>query len=151
MAQARRSVKHYQADNGRSADNGFVDAVNSKSQKLTFCGVGAHHQNSIIENKNKVLTTGAQKILLHGIRVASNDRQHDLAILNEIYIRTAKQFKVHILERTPESILHGAVVRDIPASSYHTLFCPTYGIDARLQRDGGADPPKWEPHSRIGV
>ena len=80
MAQSGRSVKHHHADNDRVEDNGFVDAVNSKSQKLTFCGVGAHHQNSITENKNKVLTTGAQKILLHGIRVASNDRQHDLAI-----------------------------------------------------------------------
>ena len=59
MSQAGISVKHYHFNNGRFADNGFVDAVNSKSQKLTFFGVGAHHQNGIIENKNKVLTTGA--------------------------------------------------------------------------------------------
>ena len=32
-------VKHYHADNGRFADNAFLDAVNAKDQKLTFCGV----------------------------------------------------------------------------------------------------------------
>ena len=69
MAQYGLSVKHYHADNGRFSDNGFVDTVNSKIQKLTFCGVGMYHQNGIIENKNKVLTTGAQTLLIHGIRM----------------------------------------------------------------------------------
>ena len=68
-AQAVQSIKHYQADNGRFAGNGFVDAVNRKSQKPTFCGVGAHQQNSITEKKSKVLTTGAHTLLLHGIRM----------------------------------------------------------------------------------
>ena len=43
MAQAGRTVKHYYAYNGRSTDNGFIDAVNRKDQNITFCGVGAHH------------------------------------------------------------------------------------------------------------
>ena len=51
MAQAGRTVKHYHADNGRFADNGFIDAVNGKDQKITFCGVGAHHKNRIIERR----------------------------------------------------------------------------------------------------
>ena len=45
LAQANRRVKHYHADNGWFADNGFLEAVNTKDQKITFCGVGAHHQN----------------------------------------------------------------------------------------------------------
>ena len=57
MAQSGRTVNHYHAENGRFSDNGFIDAVNGKYQKLTFCGVGAHHQNGIIENKNRILTT----------------------------------------------------------------------------------------------
>ena len=44
MTQDGRSIKHYHADNERFSDNGFVDAVNIKSQKLTFRGVGAHYQ-----------------------------------------------------------------------------------------------------------
>ena len=56
MAQAGRNVKHYHADNGRFADNVFIDDINTKDQKITFCGVVDHHQNGIIENKNKMLT-----------------------------------------------------------------------------------------------
>ena len=47
MSQAGRTVKHYHADNGQFAENGFINAVNGKYQKITFCGVGAQHQNVI--------------------------------------------------------------------------------------------------------
>ena len=39
MAQAGRYVKHYHADNGRFVDNGFINTINTKDQKITFCGV----------------------------------------------------------------------------------------------------------------
>ena len=53
MAQAGRTVKHYHSGNGRFSDNGFINAVNGKDKNITFCGVGAHHQNRIIENEMK--------------------------------------------------------------------------------------------------
>ena len=59
--------------------------------------------------------------------------------------------QIDTLGRTPEYIWHGIEVQDIPVKSYHTLFCPTYVLYARLQSAGGAGPPKWEPRSRIGV
>ena len=66
MAQAGQTVKHYHADNFWFADNGFIDVVNGKDQNITFCGVGAHHQNGIMENKIKILTTGGHTLLIHG-------------------------------------------------------------------------------------
>ena len=66
-AQANCTVKHYHADNGAFAHEGFLDEVNRKAQKITFCAVGAHHQNGIIENKNKMLTLAVRTLLLHGI------------------------------------------------------------------------------------
>ena len=54
MAQAGIYVKHYHSDSGRFADNGFIDAINNKYQKIKFCGVGAHHKNGIIKNKKKM-------------------------------------------------------------------------------------------------
>ena len=59
--------------------------------------------------------------------------------------------QVDLTVQTPESILHGVEIEDIPVKYYHTLFCPTYVLDARLQNSGGAGPPKWEPRSWIGV
>ena len=39
----------------------------------------------------------------------------------------------------------------IPVKSFHALFSLIYVLDARLQKSGGAGPPKWELCSRIGV
>ena len=69
LAQANKSDRHYHADNGAFAHNGFLDSVSKKDQKITFCGVGVHHQNGIIKNKNKMLTLAARTLLLCGIRM----------------------------------------------------------------------------------
>ena len=52
MATSGRTVRHYQADNRRFSDRGFVDYICTKDQKITFCGVDDHHKNGIVENKN---------------------------------------------------------------------------------------------------
>ena len=59
--------------------------------------------------------------------------------------------KIDSGDRLRMSILHGVEGQGIPVKSYHTLFCPTYALDARLQSAGGGGPPKWEPRSQIGV
>ena len=69
MAQARQIVKHYYNENGRFLDNGFIDAVNHKYQKIPFCGVGGYYQNGIVKNKNKILTNSVRTLLLHGMRM----------------------------------------------------------------------------------
>ena len=133
MAQSGRTVRHYHAKNGWFADNGFIDAVNGKDQKITFYGVGTHHQNIIIENKNKILTTGGRTLLLHGRRMWPN-------IIDEMFwpfaIKSVSErlniFQVDLTGQTPESIQHGVEIEDIPVKYYHTLFCPTYVLDARL-------------------
>ena len=56
LAQDSRKVRHYHADNGVFAHNGFLDSSNEKNQKITFFAVGVHHQYGIIENKNKMPT-----------------------------------------------------------------------------------------------
>ena len=152
MAQAGKTVKHYHSDNVRFADNGFIDAVGGKYQKITFCGIGAHHQNRIIENKIKILTTGGRTLLLHGRRMWANmiDEMFWTFAIKAIAERL-NSLQVDSTAQMPESILHGVKIEDIPVKYYHTLFCPTYLLDARLQNSGGAGLPKWEPRSRIGV
>jgi hypothetical protein len=44
-------IKHYHADNGRFKDNLFTKSIEDKGQTISFCGVGAHHQNGIAEKK----------------------------------------------------------------------------------------------------
>ena len=52
--------------------------------------------------------------------------------------------QVNTLDLTPELILHGIDIENIPVKSYHTLFCPLYVLDSRLQDAGDAGPPKWD-------
>ncbi len=67
LSQENCIVKHYHADNSAFAYKGFLDEVNKKDQKITFCAVGAHCQNGIIENKIKMITLSARTLLLHRI------------------------------------------------------------------------------------
>ena len=39
------TIKHYHADNGIFASNGFREEVRWCGQTISFCGVNAHHQN----------------------------------------------------------------------------------------------------------
>ena len=64
-AQAGHTVKRYHADNGRYADQGFLASINSNDQTITFCGVGAHHQNGIAERRIEDLTELARSMLMH--------------------------------------------------------------------------------------
>ena len=119
---------------------------------VTFCRVGAHHQNGIIEKKNKMLTLGAHTLLLHGMRMWPTmiDSMFWSFAMKAVAERHNK-IQIDVMGQTPESILHNLQIKDIPVKSYHTLFCPAYVLDARLQSSGGAGPPKWEPCSRIGL
>jgi hypothetical protein len=57
-------VQHYHADNGRFAKQKFQQDCQKKMQKISFCGIGAHHQNGVTENFIKQLTLTARTLLL---------------------------------------------------------------------------------------
>ena len=42
-------ILHYHADNGRFADNTFIQDCKAQGQSLSYCGVNAHFQNGIAE------------------------------------------------------------------------------------------------------
>ena len=52
-------IKSYRADNGRFAEKSFRDSVKACNQTIGFCGVGAHHQNGIIEWQQQCLISHA--------------------------------------------------------------------------------------------
>jgi len=61
-------IKSYCADNGRFADQGFRDAIDTSNQQITFCAVGAHHQNGIVDRRIKELMLIGRTLLLHAVR-----------------------------------------------------------------------------------
>ncbi len=58
------SIQQYHANNGGYADNGILASINSNDQTITFCGVGAHHQNSIVKGSICIVTETARTLLL---------------------------------------------------------------------------------------
>ena len=56
-------VKNYRADNGRFSDNAFTKHCATSHQGLSFCGVGAHHQNGIAERQVMEVDYGTRAIL----------------------------------------------------------------------------------------
>ena len=60
-------VKHYHSDNGIFAEPAWINECKTCKQDLTFCGVGAHHQNGISERNIKDVTLISRTILLHAI------------------------------------------------------------------------------------
>ncbi len=58
-------IMGYHADNGRFADNLFRDAIQASGQSITFCGIGAHHQNGKVERRILNITEHACTMLLH--------------------------------------------------------------------------------------
>ena len=57
-------ITHYHADNGRFADNGFIQACKDNNQGLTYCGVNAHFQNGMAEKRIGDLQEQARTMLL---------------------------------------------------------------------------------------
>ena len=146
------SIKHYHADNGRFAEPAFTSDCKEKLQKISFCGVGAHHQNGVAENTIKQLTLTSRTLLLHAQRhwpeyistmlwpfalLEAADR------LNHLHINVDSQ--------TPEIGFSDAVGNTTRIKDFHTFGCPCYILDARLQSAGGAGPPKWDPRARLGI
>jgi hypothetical protein len=145
LSQANCIVKHYHADNGVFAHKGFLDEVKRKDQKITFCAVGAHHQNGIIENKNKMLTLSARTLLLHGICMWP--QMIDTMIWPFAFKAAAERhncLSLNSASLTPNALLHGVPLNTIPVKTFHTcLFCLVYVLDAQSQSAGSPGTPKW--------
>eukprot|EP00957_Ditylum_brightwellii_P013638 1028515-Ditylum_brightwellii.AAC.1 len=118
-------AKSYHGDNSRFDSSEFQESCKKAWQSFSYCGVGAHHQNSIAEAMNKCLTHGARTSLLCAKR------------------KWPKGWSP--LER----IL--GYKDEIVAEDFHTQGCPVNVLDSSLQTGTGIGPPKWDPGSRAGV
>ena len=58
-------IKGYHAEKGRFNEQPSRSEIEYANQTITFCGVGSHHQNSIIERKVQTVTLGARIFILH--------------------------------------------------------------------------------------
>ena len=61
-------IQSYHADNGIFAEKLFRNEISMSNQSISFCGVGAHHQNAIAECKIREVCYSSRTVLLHAKR-----------------------------------------------------------------------------------
>ena len=142
-------IRGYHGDNGRFAEALWLNDAVEKNQRMTFCGVGSHHQNGIAEKKIRDLTEYARTLLIHGGQIWPEAVKLALwpYALKEAE-RVFNELRVDAEGLTP--LQRFAKIRDVPELKHeHPLFCPVFALDANLQGTGSL--PRWEPRSRAGV
>lgn len=143
-------VKRYHADNGAFAHSKFTEDCNAMKQEISYCGVGAHQQNGIVERHIQDLTASAQTMLVHAIRMYPEAIK---PILWPFALKAAEharnQLRLDKSGLTPEERLTGVTMKK-DVRHEHTLFCPVFVLDSRLQGNIRGIP-KWAPRSTAGI
>ena len=139
------NIDSYRADSGRFADSRFQQAVKDCNQKITYCAVGAHHQNGIVEQRIKDLTLISWMLNLHAKHHCPD---YDTTMMWPFALEEAA-YRLNWLSLRSDGHICEATFFDVDTdfidpSIYHSFGSPYFVLDSCLQSGvGGA--PKWEP------
>ena len=141
-------IRSYHADNGWFSDESFVQSVHTANQQIMYCGVGAHHQNGIVEKRIRDITEQARKMLLHA------HSKWPLAMhycLWPYALRTANDLRNSLPAADGFSPMEkfGTVPVMPNLSTYHVFGCPVYALRNELQSKKILR--RWEPRARLGL
>ena len=143
-------IYHYHADNGRFAENLWIDACKQGGQTLSFCGVNAHFQNGVAERRIRELQEHARTMLIHANRrwpeaIDAHLWPYPLRMANDLLNHTPliKGGKVPI-----ETFSGTKVTLNI--MHWHSFGAPVYVLDAKMQQGQSAGS-KWKERARVGI
>lgn len=142
-------ISHYHCDNGRFADRAFMEDVRQAGQTITFCGVGAHHQNGVAERRIRDLTESARTMLLHAAHRWPKTIKANLwpqALKHATNVRNSLPRKGK--EQSPISLFANTTIEP-NIKHFHPFGCPVYVLQAPLQ--SGSPFPKWNERSWVGI
>ena len=142
-------ILHYHCDNGRFADKAFLDDVQVAHQTITFCGIGAHHQNGRAERRIQDITKNARTFLLHAAHrwpkaIAAN--LWPQAIKHVVNVRNSLPWPGKT--ESPLSKFAGTSIQP-NLKHFHPFGRPVYILQAQLQTRSPF--PKWGEQSRVGI
>ena len=141
-------VQHYHADNGRFADNLFVQDTVENGQTISYCGVNAHWKNGVAERMIRTLREAARTHLLHSIErwpEASSTHLWPYAIRYSACIHNQTP---RSNGRTPMTDFSGVEV-GANLQNLHAFGCPVYALDSNLAaRKPIGD---WNKRARLGL
>ena len=150
MATKGVTVKRYHCDNGIYANDRYKNDCKDKNQEISFCGVGHHAQNGIAERRNREITEQARTSLSHGQRMwkeAVSSLLWPFAV--KAFERTRNVYRLDDANLSPNERASRTKSK-MDVRNEHTLFCPVYVLNAKLQ-GSIKGLPKWDPRSQTGV
>jgi hypothetical protein len=127
----------------------FMDAIKTSNQTISFCGVGAHHQNGIAERRIRDITEAAQTCLLHAQHrwpKAITPNLWPQALKHVVNIRNSLPHQAN--SSSPLLLFSGTDVQ-LNLQHFHPFGCPVYVLEAPLQT--GNLFPKWNECSKVGI
>lgn len=142
-------IRHYHTDNGRFVDNLWKTHAQLMVQTYSNSGVGAHHQNGIVEKRIRDLQDLARSSLIHAIR-----RWTD-SITTQLWPYALRNANVAINQLLPPKAISAPInvfsnLKGMLELKYkHPFGCPAYVLDRKMQ--SGMKGYKWESQARIGV
>ena len=126
-------MKHYHAENGRFCNNLFIQDIQKQGQSISYCGVGAHHQNGIAEKQIRDLAESARKMILYA------ESRWPSAINTALWPYTLRQAQ-ELMNSLPynedgHSPIETFLGTDIALQlgNFHVFGCPVFALDPRLQ------------------
>ena len=148
-------IKPFRADNGVFKATPFRIDLEASNQNITFCGVGAHHQNGIAERFIGILTERARTVLLNAH--ARNTIHIPMELWTFAFRHVCTQWnntpRKELNWCTPNEMFAG-VGRQIKRKKtqfqhFHPFGCPVYILHEAIQDN--KKPPRWNPRSRVGI
>jgi len=120
-------VKHYQNDNGIFTRSAFQEDVKAQRQTISYCGVGAHHQNGHFKKLIQDLQDHGRTVLLHAQQrwldaVNDNLWPYAFVLCSEIWKWTPRS----INSKIPYYLFCGSNLEEPFLKHLHTLGCPTF-------------------------
>lgn len=142
-------ILNYLGDNGVFSAKDFVKHIQEHNQRISYCGVNAHHQNAMAERSIRTVSEMARALLLHASTRWKGGIDSSLWPM-------AVDYATYIYNRCPNS--HGVAPIDLftgttlprhDLTHIHVWGAPVYVLDPKLQ--SGKKLPRWEPRSRQGI
>jgi Reverse transcriptase (RNA-dependent DNA polymerase)/GAG-pre-integrase domain len=143
------NILHYRADNGRFADNAWRNDIISKGQRLSFCGVSAHHQNGKAEKRIRDIQDLARTSLIHA------NQRWPSAVSAHLWPYALRKANDSLNKSTHPK--HGCSPMELftrtkvlpNVAEDHPFGCPAYALESNLQNQKKVN--KWESRSRIAI
>ena len=144
------TVSHYHADNGRFAEHTWIEDAERQKQRMSYSGVGAHHQNGRAEKRIRDLQDLARCSLLDANKkwayaIDATLWPYALRKANESMNITPHPSKI----KSSLELFSGVPILPNP-NDEHPFGCPMYVLDSTLQ-SGSKKAKKWDSRARVAI